>query len=78
MNGMPWPSFWLSLVLSAAITPAVIALAHRLGLVARSREDRWWDPARGEGPSDATHRVRRPPALMGGAAMPCICRSQGR
>jgi UDP-GlcNAc:undecaprenyl-phosphate GlcNAc-1-phosphate transferase len=69
MNGMPWQSFWLSLVLSAAVTPLVIALAHRLGFVARPREDRWWGADGERNASGGSPPVRRPPALMGGVAI---------
>src|SRR5712692_4337119 len=59
---MPWQSFWISFVLAAAIMPAVIVLAHRLGWVNRPREDRW-----------STHVAGPPggraPALMGGVGI---------
>src|SRR2546421_9077165 len=60
MSAMPWQSFWMALALSAILTPMMIALARRLGLVARPREDRW-----------STHLMatRRPPALMGGVGI---------
>jgi UDP-GlcNAc:undecaprenyl-phosphate/decaprenyl-phosphate GlcNAc-1-phosphate transferase len=46
--------FLISFLATAVATPAVIALAHRLGWVARPRDDRWH---------------RRPTALMGGIAI---------
>jgi UDP-GlcNAc:undecaprenyl-phosphate GlcNAc-1-phosphate transferase len=60
MSAMPWLTFCLALVVSTAITPIVISLAHRLGFVARPRADRW-----------STHFTgnRRPPALLGGVAI---------
>lgn len=60
MNAMPWQSFWISLLIAAAVTPAVIALARRFGFVYQPRADRW-----------STHfgGVRRPPALMGGVGI---------
>jgi UDP-GlcNAc:undecaprenyl-phosphate/decaprenyl-phosphate GlcNAc-1-phosphate transferase len=60
MTGMPWPAFWVAFALSAAITPLVIAFAHRQGITARAREDRW-----------STHFTgkRRPPALLGGVGI---------
>lgn len=60
MNALPWQSFWVSLALSAGLTPLVIALAHRFGFVYRPREDRWCSHLMGR---------RRPPALMGGVAI---------
>ena len=47
MSAMLWQSFWISFAISAAIMPGVIALAHRRGLVARPREDRWSTHFRG-------------------------------
>jgi UDP-GlcNAc:undecaprenyl-phosphate GlcNAc-1-phosphate transferase len=47
-------SFLISFIVAALLTPAVIAAAHRLGWVARPREDRWHS---------------RPTALMGGIAI---------
>jgi UDP-GlcNAc:undecaprenyl-phosphate/decaprenyl-phosphate GlcNAc-1-phosphate transferase len=47
-------SFLISFVLVALATPAVMAMAWRMGWVARPREDRWH---------------RRPTALMGGVAI---------
>jgi UDP-GlcNAc:undecaprenyl-phosphate GlcNAc-1-phosphate transferase len=47
-------TFLISFLVTALLTPAVIAGAHRLGWVARPREDRWH---------------RRPTALMGGVAI---------
>lgn len=47
-------TFLISFLVTALLTPAVIAGAHRLGWVARPREDRWH---------------QRPTALMGGIAI---------
>lgn len=47
-------TFVISFLVTALLTPAVIASAHRLGWVARPREDRWH---------------QRPTALMGGVAI---------
>jgi UDP-GlcNAc:undecaprenyl-phosphate/decaprenyl-phosphate GlcNAc-1-phosphate transferase len=57
MTGLPWASFWAAFAFAAVITPLVITMAHRRGMTARPREDRW-----------ATHfsGKRRPPALLGG------------
>src|SRR5436190_24252890 len=57
---MPWLAFWVAMALSAILTPIGIAMAHRLGCVARPRADRW-----------STHfgGSRRPPALLGGVAI---------
>jgi UDP-GlcNAc:undecaprenyl-phosphate GlcNAc-1-phosphate transferase len=60
MSAMPWQSFWVSLALSAALTPMVIALARHWGLVFKPREDRWFT---------SSAAARRPPALMGGVAI---------
>jgi UDP-GlcNAc:undecaprenyl-phosphate GlcNAc-1-phosphate transferase len=49
-------AFLISFVVTALLTPGVIACAHRLGWVARPREDRWH---------------QRPTALMGGIAIFC-------
>jgi UDP-GlcNAc:undecaprenyl-phosphate/decaprenyl-phosphate GlcNAc-1-phosphate transferase len=57
---MPWQSFWISLVIAAAVTPAVIAAARRLGIVDRPRVDRWSTHFKG---------VRQPPALLGGVGI---------
>src|SRR6186997_327491 len=46
--------FAVALAAATLITPAVIALAHRLGWVAQPRPDRW---------------SQRPTALMGGMAL---------
>jgi UDP-GlcNAc:undecaprenyl-phosphate GlcNAc-1-phosphate transferase len=57
---MPWQCFGVPLVLSAALTPLVIAFARRFGWVARPREDRW---------STRFQGARQTPALMGGVGI---------
>ena len=59
---MPWLAFWVAMALSAILTPIGIAMAHRLGVVARPREDRWSTHFRGA-------LGGRPPALMGGVGI---------